>query len=887
MPDPSTCDHREIYGGMCTTCLAPVDVKTMDVVANLGGGQTSRELFVRREHAESFSAINRVQLTKKHQLALIVDLDKTVIHTTVDPMAGQWLRNGVDGIKAFEVANPQGHRMQYFTRLRPGVFPMLERLKNMYELHIFTMGTRKYAMDILRFLDPTGQYFSTRVLTKDESLDSMTKSKNLEGLFPNGEDMVVIIDDCPPVWHFRPNLLPIVPYNFFISAEEVNVNTVDPRAQADAQQGRSAKDRMKIASKRSTLVETVTVPDTLVSAIAAVLPGPLSGAILTALQSELRYLYEWQSDTIVAQLRDTLKAAGVAVDESTLSAFVTANTTAWDCAKPSSDSVTAERMPLLLDELRSSVDLIDAICQDFDVTFELSTIDDAPPAPPSAVAAAAASASAHKPVPQSTCLNMSGALKVGRDLSAERVALLRFLARQVKVLQGFDIDEGKLSASLGAWIGGFVAKKSVSDLTEAVRSRIKCRELPEAVLYLRAARQLAPQASWGENGGDVSVLQAILSKASVCRRTPYLRPPVDDDVTLITVKNILVDLHHRYYHSGIPQAELSTAAVMEDLKERYKTYDPFVLHDVVILFTGVIPQGVSPDRVKIVQMAQYLGATIVSEMSYHVTHVVTPKSGTSKAEEALKFPGTYFVAPAWIEACVSAHVRVPEGDFRVPNLPSCVRGATPPPAEAQEAMEEVEIDVDVDAREARARQTAWLAEELANELSSVSSSDSEEGPQITEPDWTSAHDREEHAGAQPSHEADDDAALAQEIKAQGAKAAADVAKRANEERARRAIEALSEFKVPKAGPPRPFAAKRKAHREEEEEEEPDAYDETEERSPSRKKEKKQHTNQEQSSESGSESGSEEGSSQSSDGEFDLSAFQNATEAYFNEKENDD
>lgn len=42
-------------------------------------------------------------------------------------------------------------------------------------MHVYTFGTRSYAAGILAFLDPTRRYFSTRVLTRDESFDQRSK----------------------------------------------------------------------------------------------------------------------------------------------------------------------------------------------------------------------------------------------------------------------------------------------------------------------------------------------------------------------------------------------------------------------------------------------------------------------------------------------------------------------------------------------------------------------------------------------------------------------------------------------------------------------------------------------------------------------------------------
>ena len=38
-----------------------------------------------------------------------------------------------------------------------------------YEMHIYTMATRNYALSIAKIIDPDGKYFGDRILSRDES----------------------------------------------------------------------------------------------------------------------------------------------------------------------------------------------------------------------------------------------------------------------------------------------------------------------------------------------------------------------------------------------------------------------------------------------------------------------------------------------------------------------------------------------------------------------------------------------------------------------------------------------------------------------------------------------------------------------------------------------
>lgn len=52
---------------------------------------------------------------------------------------------------------------------RPGLAEFLKQVEEMYELHIYTMGTRGYAEAVAKEIDPTGSLFKERILSRDES----------------------------------------------------------------------------------------------------------------------------------------------------------------------------------------------------------------------------------------------------------------------------------------------------------------------------------------------------------------------------------------------------------------------------------------------------------------------------------------------------------------------------------------------------------------------------------------------------------------------------------------------------------------------------------------------------------------------------------------------
>ena len=169
------------------------------------------------------------RLLASRKLSLVVDLDQTIIHATVDPTVADWQKDednpnhdAVKDVQSFLLKDdgPEKKGCWYYIKLRPNLKEFLENVSKIYELHIYTMGTRAYAKNIADIIDPQHKIFGDRVLSRDES-GSMT-AKNLQRLFPVDTKMVVIIDDRGDVWKWSPNLIKVTPYDFFVGIGDIN-----------------------------------------------------------------------------------------------------------------------------------------------------------------------------------------------------------------------------------------------------------------------------------------------------------------------------------------------------------------------------------------------------------------------------------------------------------------------------------------------------------------------------------------------------------------------------------------------------------------------------------------------------------------------------------------
>jgi RNA polymerase II subunit A-like phosphatase len=186
-------------------------------------------LRVSQKEAGRISEEAKRRLLQGRKLSLVVDLDQTIIHATVDPTVAEWQKDpanpnydAVKDVRAFQLVDdgPGGRGCWYYIKLRPGLEQFLEEIAKKYELHIYTMGTRAYAQNIAKIVDPQQKFFGDRILSRDES-GSLT-IKTLQRIFPVDTDMVVIIDDRGDVWQWSQNLIKVTPYDFFVGIGDIN-----------------------------------------------------------------------------------------------------------------------------------------------------------------------------------------------------------------------------------------------------------------------------------------------------------------------------------------------------------------------------------------------------------------------------------------------------------------------------------------------------------------------------------------------------------------------------------------------------------------------------------------------------------------------------------------
>ncbi|KAG9703469.1 hypothetical protein KCU69_g5900, partial [Aureobasidium melanogenum] len=236
------CKHEVQFGNLCADCGKDMTTVTYNTITrdtaratvNAVHGHTS--LLVSRAEASKSDEEAKRRLLSSRKLSLVVDLDQTIIQATVDPTVAEWQKDpqnpnypAVKDVRAFQLVDdgPGARGCWYYIKLRPGLEEFLSTISKYYELHIYTMGTRTYAQNIAKIVDPDRKIFADRILSRDES-GSLTV-KNLKRLFPVDTKMVVIIDDRGDVWHWCHNLVKVTPYDFFVGIGDINSSFLPKR----------------------------------------------------------------------------------------------------------------------------------------------------------------------------------------------------------------------------------------------------------------------------------------------------------------------------------------------------------------------------------------------------------------------------------------------------------------------------------------------------------------------------------------------------------------------------------------------------------------------------------------------------------------------------------
>lgn len=242
-PYTGSCEHPLRVGSLCAICGAEVwpAANREDLYAALHSSdqilQTSRAARIQQE-------IKNRELSDNKKLILILDLDQTVIQTSLDEVRCD---------HRFEIGG-----CSFYVKYRPCLRSFLNKVNRLFEIHIYTMGVREYAYKICAAIDPDRFLFGDRIVSRAENFNELTKSIDRISCI---SDNVVILDDRADVWNYIPNLLLVRPYEYYNTAD-INDPALIRKKRQQRQQRRAAREGCVVAEgTASQAVLGPTAPD--------------------------------------------------------------------------------------------------------------------------------------------------------------------------------------------------------------------------------------------------------------------------------------------------------------------------------------------------------------------------------------------------------------------------------------------------------------------------------------------------------------------------------------------------------------------------------------------------------------------------------------------------
>ncbi|KAH9767295.1 RNA polymerase II C-terminal domain phosphatase-like 4 [Citrus sinensis] len=209
------CPHPGSLGGMCYRCG-----KRLEEESGVTFSYICKGLRLGNDEIDRLRNTDMKHLLRHRKLYLILDLDHTLLNSTLllhlTPEE-DYLKSQADSLQ--DVSKGSLFMLAFMnmmTKLRPFVHTFLKEASEMFEMYIYTMGDRPYALEMAKLLDPSREYFNARVISRDDG--TQRHQKGLDVVLGQ-ESAVLILDDTENAWtKHRDNLILMERYHFFASS---------------------------------------------------------------------------------------------------------------------------------------------------------------------------------------------------------------------------------------------------------------------------------------------------------------------------------------------------------------------------------------------------------------------------------------------------------------------------------------------------------------------------------------------------------------------------------------------------------------------------------------------------------------------------------------------
>lgn len=216
-----TCTHPKTLKAICVDCG-----QRMDDEYGVAFDYITEGLRFSNDEVSLLKRRNSEYLFSKEKLQLVLDLDHTLLHAaklkrlTAEEMC---IKNKEDSSE--DISNISLFQLEngYLVKLRPYVRKFLQEASEMFEMYVYTMGSRTYAKQMGKLLDPEGKYFNCRLICREDLERGMLR-KTLN-LVLGEENGIIILDDTELVWkNHSKNLIVVEKYNYFNEGKSGSMN---------------------------------------------------------------------------------------------------------------------------------------------------------------------------------------------------------------------------------------------------------------------------------------------------------------------------------------------------------------------------------------------------------------------------------------------------------------------------------------------------------------------------------------------------------------------------------------------------------------------------------------------------------------------------------------
>lgn len=210
-----SCPHPGFLRDLCIRCG-----KRSDEGVGVAFGYIHKDLRLGNDEISRLRDADVKSLLQHKKLYLVLDLDHTLLNSTrLEDISSEeeYLKCQTDSLQ--DISKGSLFRldmMRMMTKLRPFVRMFLLEASNLFEMYIYTMGERAYALEMAKLLDPSSLYFNSRVISQADCTQRHQKGLDVVlGL----ESAVLILDDTEAVWQrHKDNLILMERYHFFSSS---------------------------------------------------------------------------------------------------------------------------------------------------------------------------------------------------------------------------------------------------------------------------------------------------------------------------------------------------------------------------------------------------------------------------------------------------------------------------------------------------------------------------------------------------------------------------------------------------------------------------------------------------------------------------------------------